>query len=501
MRNLFKPTSYRFGAALAVGSTAAWKAISFINALLIAAYFGACAETDLYFFLLITMGAGLYFLQRLNAAVIIPHAMTLDAQTPLAGRQLLNIFLYIYAGILGLFFLVGAYCPLAFLQLFSRFDTPLLLTQKPLIQWGLWLFGVQILVSYLTAILEMYKRFTAALFAPLNALLPLLFLLVLGKTAGVLSLMYGFVAANVIQLLVFAGVMQKELGWKWTLHRTWPGAVFFKNLLSNTTIEAVVLLSGCLPLYLLSGLSAGLVSALNYAKQLSDSATEVFTLRLANVAKIELTEHAALEDRAAFNTAYVRTHHFLCFLLAPLAVFSIFFAPEIITLFFKRGAFNTQDVAHASAFLRPLLGVMFLTAPVHMQHNLVAAQRKWKEFLPYALISVVLFIGALPFTMRYWGAFAYPYTLLATTVIGLGLNALFFQKYLPWAALRTSWTDSARLVSLNIIALLPTAVYAWFIGGKNPWIQVIGGGVIFLTALGALTRYSGDLSRALRLGR
>lgn len=501
MRNLFKPTSYRFGAALAVGSTAAWKAISFINALLIAAYFGACAETDLYFFLLITMGAGLYFLQRLNAAVIIPHAMTLDAKTPLIGRQVVNTFLYIYMGILGLLFVVGACCPLTFIKLFSRFDTPLLVAQRPLIQWGIWLFGLQILVSYLTAILEMYKRFTAALFAPLNALLPLLFLLVLGKAAGVLSLMYGFVAANVIQVIVFGWVMQKELGWTWTLNFTWPEANFLKNLLSNTTIEAVVLLSGCLPLYLLSGLSAGLVSALNYAKQLSDSATEVFTLRLANVAKIELTEHAALQDTSVFNAAYLRTHHFLCFLLAPLAVFSIFYAPEIITLFFKRGAFNTQDVAHASAFLRPLLGIMFLTAPVHMQHNLVAAQRKWKEFLPYALISVVLFIGVLPFTMRSWGAFAYPYTLLATTLIGLGLNALFFQKYLPWVALRTSWADSARLLSLNVIALVPTAVYAWFIGGTNPWIQVGVGGVIFLTTLGALTHYSGDLSRALHPGR
>ena len=41
MVHLFKPTSYRTGAALAVGTTALWKGISFINALLIAAYFGA----------------------------------------------------------------------------------------------------------------------------------------------------------------------------------------------------------------------------------------------------------------------------------------------------------------------------------------------------------------------------------------------------------------------------------------------------------------------------
>ena len=82
MVNLFKPTSYRTGAVLAVGATAVWKTISFINALLLAAYFGADKATDLYFYLILTIGLGSYFLQRLNAAVIIPQAMALEMQQP-----------------------------------------------------------------------------------------------------------------------------------------------------------------------------------------------------------------------------------------------------------------------------------------------------------------------------------------------------------------------------------------------------------------------------------
>ena len=90
MLSLFKPTSYRKGTALAVGATAAWKGVSFINALLLAAYFGAHRTTDLYFYLILTMGVGLFFLQRLNAAVIIPQAMALNVQEPDKSRTLLN---------------------------------------------------------------------------------------------------------------------------------------------------------------------------------------------------------------------------------------------------------------------------------------------------------------------------------------------------------------------------------------------------------------------------
>ena len=96
MVHLFKPTSYSFGAALAVGATLAWKLVSFANALLIALYFGAGKTTDIYFYLIMIMGFGLTFLQRMNAAVIIPEAMAQDTQTPNGGRALLNGFLYFY---------------------------------------------------------------------------------------------------------------------------------------------------------------------------------------------------------------------------------------------------------------------------------------------------------------------------------------------------------------------------------------------------------------------
>ncbi len=494
MRNLFKPTSYRKGVSLAVGATALWKILSFVNALLIAAYFGAGSATDLYFYIIMAMGLGTYFLQRLNAAVIIPQAMALDAQSPQKGRALLNGFLYFYILLLALCVLLAGCCPVQVAQILSLFKKTELAPQRLLIVLGILFFGLQLLSYYLTAVLEMYRRFTVALFAPLNALLPLVCLGLWANRAGIVSMMYGFVAAQVIQITVFLTVLKKELDWQFTPWVLFPGRRFTQNLLSNQLMELVNIVNGLLPLYLLSGLAAGLVSALNYAKQLTDSATEVFLLRVTNISKIELSEYAARQQPDLFNRAYLRTHRLLCLGLTPLVVFSVFYAPEIIILFFKRGLFNEQNVHQAAAFLRPLLGILLCMIPTLMQNNAVAAQRKLKQFLPYALSGMLLFTLAVPGAMRVYGPFAYPYTQLACLMIGFGINLFFFKRELPFLAIGKSLWEMVRIVCLNLLALIPAALLTTYVvTGTNPWIILFSGGVVFLAGLGSILYYTQDV--------
>ncbi|MGN0023992.1 MAG: lipid II flippase MurJ [Candidatus Avelusimicrobium sp.] len=498
MVHLFKPTSYRGGAAMAVGATLAWKIVSFANALLVALYFGADRATDVYFYLIMATGFGLTFLQRMNAAAVIPEAMTLDAQTTGGGRPLLNGFLYFYLLITLALGAAGIFFPVKVMEALSLFSIEELVRERNLLTWSFWMFGLQLLTAYLIAVLEMYRRFASSLFTPLNALLPLACLVLLGRTEGIVSMVYGFVAANAVQIIVFLWILKKELSWNFFLQPKRPSHVFVKNLISNQLIELANIAAGVLPLYLLSGLSAGLVSALNYAKQLAESPTEILTLRVTNVSKIQLTESAAKNDTNQLNADFLSTLHFLLFLLTPLAVFTAFYAPEIVTLFFKRGEFDAQDVRQAAAFLRPLLGLMLFMGPILMQNNVVAAGRKLKEFLPYALSGIVLFIVLTPPSVRAWGAFAFPYVQVGCCFVGLYLNYLFFSKYCPYISYGPSLRRAARLLAVNVIALFPSAVYAFFGAGTNPFVTVLIGGVIFLAGLFWLTRRSGDWDDFLR---
>ncbi len=494
---LFKPTSYRKGTALAIGATAVWKGVSFINALLLAAYFGARGTTDLYFYLILTMGVVWFFLQRLNAAVIIPQAMALEVNEPEKSRALLNGYLYVYAGICGLIIGCGVFLPQQTIALFSRFSPTYIDAQRALVTWAFVFFALQIWVTYLLAVLEMYKRFATALFTPLNALLPLVCLLLLGRTHGVISMLYGFVFSYGVQAVVFSVMLRKELRWKLTRGEVYHSATFMKNLVSNQLIELANIVSGLLPLYLLSGLNAGTLSALNYARQLSDSSNEVLTLRVTNISKIQLTECAAQKRWEAFNTAYNTTHYFLWFILTPLVVFSVYFAPEIISIFFQRGAFSATNAREAAAFLRPLLGLVWLMAPILMQNNVVAATRQLKAFLPYALAGILVFIVTVPWVVSRCGAVAYAYTQLVCCVIGLIINAFFFIRYVPEFALKPAFSEGVRLVGFNFLALLPAGICAAYVTGNNPWITVPVCGVVFVSVLTGLVHYSGDLKRFL----
>lgn len=494
MVNLFKPTSYTLGAAMAVGATLAWKLVSFANALLIALYFGAGSTTDVYFYVMMVMGFGVTFLQRMNAAVVIPEAMAREAQTPGTERGLLNGFLYFYLALTVCLAAAGALAPVMLAGWFSRFETAQLMTDKTLIALSFLLFGLQLLTAYLTAVLEMYRRFAASLLTPLNALLPFVCLMCFGRAWGIISMVYGFLAANAIQIIVYAYIMRRELAWNFRPEPVRWHRRLSKNLASNQLIELANIVSSVLPVYLLSGLAAGFVSALNYAKQLSDSPTEIFTQRVTNVSKIQLTESAARSDWKKLDADFLSTQHFMLFLLTPLAVFTSFFAPEIVTLFFKRGNFTPQDAQNAAGFLRPLLGIMWFMALVLMQNNIVAAGRKVKESLPYALACIVLFIVLVPFTMKAWGAFAFPYTQLGCCVVSLGINYLLFQKHFPQVSYVRSLCTALRLAGLNAAALVPPAAAYYGLGIKHwPvfWCVLVCG-ILFLAGLFRLSCASGD---------
>ena len=179
-------------------------------------------------------------------------------------------------------------------------------------------------------------------------------------------------------------------------------------------------------------------------------------------------------------------------MLTPLAVFTCFYAPEIVSLFFERGNFTPQNAQGAAAFLRPLMVMMWFMAPILMQNNTVAAGRKVKESLPYALAGILLFIGLVPFTMKWWGPYAYPYTQAGCCVVSLGINYLLFKKHFAQVEYVYSLRQAAKLVAVNILALFPSAVFVFFGPRLNAFFTLLVGGIIFLAALFWLSRQSGD---------
>lgn len=497
MFSLFKTTSYKTGAALAVGATAFWKLISFLNSVLVALYFGAGTDTDVYFYLIMIIGFGVTFMHRLNSTVLIPEAMFLAQDNPRQSRRFLTLGFYFYLLLALILCLLGLTFPAGIVGLVSRFEPSLLAQEQILLGAAFFLFATNLLVYYLTAVAEMHKFFSVAVLAPLNAICPLLALLLLGRHTGIISMMYGFLAANLFQILLLVWLLKTKMHWDFIPRPCTMRPVARKNMLTGQTLAIMEIVNSLLPLYLLSGMGAGVISALNYCKQLTDSPTEIITARVTNVSKIELTENASRGQINVFNKNFLSTNHLLLFILTPLAVFSCYFASDIVGLFFQRGQFTAQAAADTARFLRPLIfSVIFIVAS-NLQSNTVVAWLKVKEAFPYMFASSLV-LAASWFLLPLLGAYSYPYIVLGGFVVGFVINAFLFRRYFPFVNYFRAFWELLRLLAINVIALVPAAAVRMFMGESDYFLNLLFGGSVYVSTLLLLSYKSRDLQLFLK---
>ncbi len=493
MLALFKTTSYPSGAAVAVASTAVWKLLSFASGILIAIYFGAGARTDVYFYLIMLVGFGLTFAQRLNATVIIPEAMFLHTKSPATSRRFLTFIFYVYVLIALALCVVGLLFPAGLVHCLSRFEPVLLQQEHTLLTAVFFLFATHLLVYYLNAVAEMHKFFAMALLGPLNALCPLIALICWGPQIGLISMVYGFLAANILQLIVLSCLLHARLEWDFVPRPVSLHPRMQQNLLSSQLLAGLSVLNNWLPVYFITGMGAGLISALNYCRQLTDSPTEIVTNRVINVSKIELTENASKGQVNVFNKNYLSTNHLLLFLLTPLAVFTAYFAVDIVGLFFEHGHFNAWNAADTVAFLQVLVFTVVLLVPAGLQSNTIAAWLKVKESLPYTLAGGLTFTAAVLIVLPRWGAFSYPYLALGELILGFVLNYFLFRKYFPFVNYFRSFWELLRLLAINVIALVPAAAVRIFLPEENHFLGILFCGSVYMTVLLIISYKSRDL--------
>ncbi len=494
MNTLFKPTSYKKGAALAVGATFVWKMVSFANSLLLALYFGADRQTDVYFYLILIIGMAAGFFYNLTQTVLIPEAMFFLQEDEKKARQFTTMWLYIYAAIGAVACIAGLLWPQQIWSTLSRFSGPVLAQDKWMLSCAFILFGLQNMALYLTSVTEMYKFFKTAWLGVLNALFPLLFLLILGKYIGIISMVYGFIAASLVQIIVLLFLLKTQLAWSFSPAWAALRVQTRQNMLTGQILSALSTFTGWLPLYLMSSWGAGIVSALTYCRQFTDSAAEVFITRTANVAKIQLTEQTAQQQYARADQTFLICAYALLALLAPLAIFSCYFAPQIVEIFFQRGQFDAQATQHTVAFLRPTLFVLLLSVPGALQNSAIFAGRKIKEWFPYALTSTLIFALLLWLVMPRWGAFSYPYLTLISLLIGFALNAFLFRKHFPFLQYGKQLWLVVRFTGYALLPLIPAVVVARLLPA-NAWIQVIICGILYVAVYGAVLYITKDLQK------
>ena len=493
---LFKEYSYKQGAAISVGSTFVWKMLSFVNSILIAFYFGTQARADIYFYIIQIVSIAAVFFSSLNSNVLIPQAMFLRRQGGSKAISFINFFLLVYGILIIIILALGFISPVNIFGLFSKFSHEILTKDIFILQLAFLYFCANVICYFLLDIMYMYRIFSVNLLLPLNAIVPMMVLVLFHNNLGLKAMLCGFILSYILQSLFYLFLMKKKLNWCFSSLKISFEKRLNYNILINQFLVIGNLLIRVVPMVLISNF-AGMISAHSYAKQLTDAPNEILTSKITSVFHIQLNENASAQNFEDLNRNYLKANYLILFIMVPLAIFTCYFAPDIVNLFFKRGEFNAQSSINVVKFLRPMMILLITTVLTPFAVTLIASTRKIKESFKYMLFRDIVIIWAMYFFISRFGPFAYPYTQLGGSIFGYFIVALFFKKYIPQIKFWEPLKDTGLLIILNLLALIPAAIAAQFLDGQIVFIKILFCGLIFLFTLSLLYLPTGQLRKIL----
>ncbi|MBQ2312878.1 MAG: hypothetical protein II183_01810 [Elusimicrobiaceae bacterium] len=494
---LFKEYSYKQGALVSVGSTFIWKLLSFVNSILIAFYFGTQARADIYFYILTIGGLVGAFFTSLNGNVLIPQAMFLRSKNEQDSKSFINFFLLVYGILIVIILALGFLFPVNIFDLFSKFSHAILTKDVLILQLAFLYFCSYIFCYFLLDIMYMYRIFSVNFLLPLNAVVPMIVLILFHNTLGLKAMLCGFIASYILQAIVYLSLMKKKLNWTFTNFKT-----TFENRLKNNIITNQILILanfciGMLPMYLMSSFAGGVISAYSYAKQLTDAPNEILTSKITSVFHIQLNENASAKNFEDLNRNYLKANYLILFIMVPLAIFTCYFAPDIVNLFFKRGEFDLESSANVVRFLRPMMILLITTVLTPFAGSIIASTRKIKESFKYMIFRDIVIICAMYFFISHFGPFAYPYTQLGCSIFGYFIVALFFKNHIPQIKFWQPLKDAGLLIILNLLALIPAALLGRLLNEQIIFIKILFCGLTFLFILILLYLPTGQLKKIL----
>ncbi len=447
--------SYRRGIVLSSAFNVMANGAAFVSNLVIAYFFGAHAQTDIYFFCLSSLFliSGIV-VSSLNTSVVIPESMTLAT---IGGEdtsmQFLNVFLYGYAA-LGL--LIGAavvWQPFRIVSLLASFPSDGVHENLSTVMFA----GVSLVLMFpclhMTDILTSHRFFTmTALLNAGNSITVILFVAAFHASLGISSAMLGLLTAYSVQTIVLAVMLRKALGWKFTRVGSFPRGRIWSNIAYSQTGYVASSVANYLPLPILSSLGTGLITAYGLAQRVMNVPGTFVMNQLTSVVGIKLNSLAAKGDATRMNDVLLNTVRVTVFLLMPLSVLMLVFADDIVVVLFRHGAFDAQAAETAAGFLRLFAFLPPLMAVNSMASRICIALLKVRVVSAFQIAANLVLIVALVAGVRYFGASWCVTAVLLTYVMMVLVWSLVLRRSVPEIEYGLVLKTCFQLIVINAIA-------------------------------------------------
>jgi len=464
---LIKTESYKRGILLSVLFNILAKGILFLLTILVAGFFGSNIKTDIYFFVYGAMVLCSGFINAIDTVVLIPQSMQIrEKEGDAAATVFLNFFFRIYF-LAGLVFVALMLCfGTSIFGRVSKFAEADILKYKEYFLLGSLYFFFQVLTNYINAILTSLKFFTVPmLISGINSCIVIAGILLLRGQFNVLSIFLGGIAAYSINLVLLLLILKKNTGWNFFTKGAPVKKRVWGNILYAELGQLATLASSFLPLYLLSGFGGGVISVMNYGKNIADIPNTLVTTQLGNVSGIQLNEQAAHDDANGMNLTFMHTGKLLLFILVPVASYLFVFAEPVVRAFYLRGNFTMQDVVDAAGFLRLFSLVIFSIGVNAMVTRIFIAVQAVRQAFLYQVLLNAFLVGAILVFTHYCGARGYPYGLVLMHAVNYILMFFMCKKLV-------AYLNYAGLVKYTLILLLIYGATGTVLYLAMPYLQL-----------------------------
>lgn len=481
---LIRSESYKKGTVLSVLFNIISKGILFLLTIIIARYFGSNIKTDIYFFVFASMVLFSGFINNIDTAVLIPESMRLREK---AGNEtaaaFLNFFLLIYFIIGILFTVVMYFFGTTVFGWISKFSEADIITYRNYFWIGSLFFIFNVLTNYLNSILTSLKYFSLPLLiSSFKSCVVIVCIFLLRAKYDVLAVFIGGLISYAVNLLIQIYVLKEIAGWNFMTRASrikksvWNN-VFYAELGQLTTVA-----SSMFPLYLLSGFGSGVISVMNYGKNIADIPNTLITAQFANVSGIKLNEEFARNDTAGMNDTFLRTSKLIVFILVPIGFYCFVFATPLVALFYQSRNFNAMAVTESVFFLKFLAITIFSIGINAMVTRLFIAVQAIRQAFFYQAALNILLIAVIWICTKYYGAYGYPYAITIVNMINFMAMYFICRKLVPqinYAAL-LKYTGLLILINAIIAGALYAALHYFMLDGL---LNIIFGFLLYLIIL------------------
>jgi peptidoglycan biosynthesis protein MviN/MurJ (putative lipid II flippase) len=431
------------------------KIMQLANIFLVGFFFGTNANTDLHYYLytfVIVIIPG--FTAGIDSSVIMPEFIRLKNQiSERVAIGFLNKYLLYYLLIFAVFSVVGIFNAVGFYNLFSNTNISVLIANKLMLILSFLTLILVVFSNLLANVINAYGKFSIPnVLLLINSVFALTILIFFKSNYGIISVFMGITIGYAVNLLLLLSFLLLKLNWSFfTITKSHNKELVKFTFINQTGALIVVLRSLCVQ-YFLSGLSAGVLTAVSWGTQIASLTDSFLNVQFYKITGVKFSEYSALKKINKpinlFNAGFG-----LLILLNAIVFLLLFTTSEsivaVISQFTKMNSITKSALVITMVYLSltPLINVFtFLALNVLASYKLLN-----QKFLNYSILGQIVLLVLSWIFMKFFDYIGY---ILASNI------GFLFLAFLHYKIIKDKFKE------INILAL-------WQIVASNVYMLVI----------------------------